>query len=63
MEDDRERERGRGKRQLLIESEFEETQKKGEKRKKSAKIGLQIGARGLPTQLNGTIGEGEEGDG
>ena len=34
MEDDRQRAREREKRQLLIESEFEETQKKGEKEKK-----------------------------
>ena len=46
-----------GRRQLLIESEFEETQKKGEKkREKSAKIGPQIEGGALPTQLNGTKG-------
>ena len=50
-------ERERERRQLLIESEFEETQKKGEKkREKSAKIGPQIEGGALPTQLNGTKG-------
>ena len=45
MEDDREG--GREKRQLLIESEFEETQKKGEEGEvgERGKIALEIGRR------------------
>ena len=39
MEDDRQRREREKKRQLLIESEFEETQKKGEKKEKWEKEG------------------------
>ena len=52
----------REKRQLLIESEFEETQKKGEKKWKEerAKIALEIGRR--LCQFNSRRGEREMGD-